>query len=107
MHKSLATFAVLLGALAGFAVFGYAVHASNAPTVRTAPTFAPSDVKGDAFDVPPTSVTLPETINASPVVIAISPHAPKARDEHRVWTCGAPHALTNDAVQTVRECQYR
>jgi hypothetical protein len=48
-------------------------------------------------DIAPTVYTLPTT-----TIVATRPpkRAPK------VWRCGAPRALENDAVQTVRECGW-
>jgi len=93
--STLSAFVALLGL-----VLAAKVNAENAhtalPSVSTAlPSFG-SDVP------PPAAVDLPETIQASPVVIAARPPM-----RAKTWVCGAPHGLANDATQTVRDCEYR
>lgn len=52
-------------------------------------------------------------MNALLIAIALSASVPSTpvkvpvKKPAKVWTCGAPQALQNDAVQTVRVCEFK
>lgn len=102
---------VILGTL-----FGLAFEASASPAPSSVSIVAPDPMPVDtsraaipAVETTPIQTSAEITIYASaprkvkPAARVVKVAAPKPE---KVWTCAAPRPLENDAVQTVRQCQW-
>lgn len=53
------------------------------------------------------SLTAPEFAAVHHPTAAAKATAAKPARKAKSWACGAPRKLANDAIQTVRECEWR
>lgn len=71
--------------------------------------------QGPATVLPSASAVLPDTLafdtsSAALPTVKVAPKVAKVLPvgtSEKTWQCGQPRALTTDAVQTVKVCEYR
>lgn len=95
MRTLISTVIVLAAILAAFAL--PALASEHTPAIPRPATVLP--------DVTPVDLSSGGSLPVK--AAAVAPRAAvKAPEAAKVWTCTAPHALENDATQTVRDCSF-